>query len=223
MTFVVRGCGLYPRRCQERTFTSYYCKEFLFMTSKIFKKTKTSLRLAALRKAERLSALGARPPFIKRLLPSLGARTIRRIYRDIVGRPPRPGKWGAESAAWWQATRGRRIEGGLFYRTAWLPLAWVWDLSHLETFLCAYRLHQRRCRSLGIRPSPIECVWQLLRYVDEGLACVVTCDDCGASYLVDIPVETDRRMSCPYCRAWSWHRLLSPRPRRRNTGSPAAG
>ena len=120
MTFVVRGCGLYPRRCQERTFTSYYCKEFLFMTSKIFKKTKTSLRLAALRKAERLSALGARPPFIKRLLPSLGARTIRRIYRDIVGRPPRPGKWGAESAAWWQATRGRRIEGGLFYRTAGL-------------------------------------------------------------------------------------------------------
>jgi DNA-directed RNA polymerase subunit RPC12/RpoP len=179
------------------------------MSSHVFRKSKTGLRLAVLRKAERLSALGARPPFIKRLLPALGARTIRRIYRDIVGRSPRPGKWGTESVAWWQVRRDRRLEAGLFYRASWTPLARVWDPADLETFLCAYQLHLRRCRQLGIRPSPIECLWQFLRYVDEGVACVVACDDCGASYLVDIPVEADRRMSCPYCRAWSRHRLVS--------------
>jgi hypothetical protein len=187
------------------------------MTSHLHRKTKTGIRLAVLRKAERLSALGARPPFIKRLLPALGARTIRRIYRDIVGRPPRPGKWAVESVAWWQSRRARRLEAGFFYRTSWSPLARALDPMSLETFLCAYQLHLRRCRRLGIRPSPVECVWKLLQFIDEGVASVVSCGDCGASYLVDIPVTSRRRMSCPYCRSWSWHNLLS----RRRTRTPS--
>lgn len=174
-------------------------------------KTKTGRRLAILRLAELLTTLGARPPFVKKLLPALGTRTIRRLYRDTRGYPPRPGKWMSSSTSWLQGRGDRRLEVAFFYRTSWRSLAKLSEPAELATFLLAYHSHVRHCRHLGVRPSPIERLWQFLRHVEEGTACVVSCEHCAASYVVDIPVNHDRFMSCPYCRHWVRHQLISRR------------
>lgn len=162
------------------------------------------LEVDTLRRINRLCDLGARPPVIEALLPTVTDSLIRSQWQAIQQKTPPKGRlpilidWYFSN---YQVKLQSSFIAAIFKRTN------VADVHYVDGYITSYE------RYLEVFESPalsFDRAWYLIRALNADLITTVTCRECGSEYIHNPHSQIDHR-TCPCCRVYG----LNKNPRKR--------
>ena len=169
--------------------------------------------LQSLCRLQTLCKLGARPPIILSLLPTLPDAFVKDVWTSVQSKRPPKGPLPHERAHFF-ATPRRRLHSSLFL-SAWISMRSSKGCHDVDALTSAYRFYLERLgQDAEEEPLSFDRMWFLTREYRRKAIVMIRCATCGAAY-IHVPDDLIDDRYCPV------NQLASHPIFRRKAESPA--